>query len=278
MHTVNGFTFESSEKTLRKTDDVLAGTRYRFVFDNKEEELYSFMTATDLVRVNRDQEFRWEKYGCLKMDDHTFFVSFEVFGRLVRECVTLVFDTESRLVTRIVTQSGYLPERRRMSRTDVQFGAIHMNGLPLPEARHGFTDDLIGTCITWTYSTGFVNKHLYLDRCYRTYTVRNPDEAGILSSVPADKMEPLYEEPAQYIRIRDGLYLCSFIEENMNLRDAAKGGNNLILLIDTERMTDAGRIFNYTPDLQPRWGLFHAYGLRDKADFPGAADPGPFRT
>ena len=55
-----------------------------------------------------------------------------------------------------------------------------------------------------------------------------------------------WEEPCFHIRISDNMELFVFFEENM-LRDDpahARGGNGVLLLIDIERLTDVGLVFN----------------------------------
>ena len=68
---------------------------------------------------------------------------------------------------------------------------------------------------------------------------------GGISREEWDRMiqrEP-YDEPASYIKVKDGLYIVACDEQNMARRGWT--GNALLFLIDTDRVHDVGRSFGH---------------------------------
>jgi hypothetical protein len=255
MPMVNGFYFENDDKYIRQTEYDLAQTGLHIVYDNGEEELYSFVTGEDAIRVDGAQHALWLRYGCLKMRKTVRFISFEVPGKPLYECVTLVIDEENGLVTRVTTVFGGHPTRPALAQTQYEFGAVKRDGQALAEKRHCDTTELTGKKIAWTYSNGFVNVHIYRDHVCRAQALQRPE--GEQTPLIDD---PIYEEPARYIKIREHLYLLSNTEANINRRDPLAGGNNLLLLIDTDSMTDVGRNFRRLGPTKRAWGMLHAFG------------------
>lgn len=270
MHIVNGFEFETNEKYLKKLDYDLAGKCFHLVMDNGRDIIYNFLSGEILTYSENGSPLKWEKYGCLKIDESTFFVVFEKRGLPERTCITNVLDLENSLVTVATTRQNVIPERKRMAFSDIVFGAIKKEGEELPVARHHYTSDLIGKQVTWTYANGFVNTHLYVsDMYYRIRVLDAPDNAA------ADAWN--YDEPARYVKIKENIYMLSFIEENLNKMDPLKGGNNLIILADMKNMRDVGRSFVYNSQQIPEWGMYRAYGELVEEDVPNAHTKSPFK-
>ncbi len=256
MPVVNGFYFEDTEKYIHATEYDMAGNGLHIVYDNGEEELYSFVTGEDLLRTDKAQQTLWLRYLCVKMRDTVRMISYEVPNKPWYECQTLVIDEENGLVTRVSTTFGQVFGRPGMSRTSYTFGALKQAGKELPWKRHAFTTELTGKKISWTYSNGFVNAHIYLDHFCRAQALQRPE--GDSSPLIDD---PIYEEPAQYIKIREQLYLFSVTEENINRRNPKAGGSNLLLLIDTDSMKDVGRNFCRKSETERTFGMLHAFGM-----------------
>ena len=255
MPVVNGFHFDDTEKYITKMDMVMAHQGVHIVYDDGEEALYSFVTGEDAIRIDSSQKTLWLRYGCLTIRDNVRMISFEVPGNPWYECETLILDEENGLVTRVLTTFGKLTARPSLAQTQYTFGAVKRDGQLLPWKRHCETTELSGKKIAWTYSNGFVNAHIYLDHFCRAQALQRPE--GSTSPLIDD---PIYEEPARFIKIRDQLYLMGVTEDHINRRDPAAGGNNLLLLMDTETMKDIGRNFRRTPDNKKAWGFLHAFG------------------
>ena len=72
-----------------------------------------------------------------------------------------------------------------------------------------------------------------------------------------------YDEKAVYVKVRDGLYVVSFTEQNYSKR--GRIGNSLLFLMDTDRLHDVGRSFGHAGQFgavtfHPENYLFGAYG------------------
>jgi hypothetical protein len=96
--------------------------------------------------------------------------------------------------------------------------------------------------------------------------------------VPRDPSKPLYEEPGVYIKIKENIYLVSFIELNLNKRDILRGGNNLVLLINTKLGFDVGRTFSLDKDQKPEGGMLMTHGEFTDEDIPESHGPTPYRV
>ena len=75
--------------------------------------------------------------------------------------MTLILDLMTRLVTVVDTYVGYKKEYPTMCDHVYDFGAIAVPGHPLPEKRHGYTNDLVGKRIQWHYGPEFSIIHVY---------------------------------------------------------------------------------------------------------------------
>lgn len=279
------YVFETSEKYLRKLDRDLAGRTYRLAMDNGEEYQIRFLDGELLEWRREGEPLKWEKYGCLKADEKTFFVASVLSGTDVCTCVTLVLDEENSLVTMCISRQGVHPERPRLAEVEYIFGAIRVQYQPLPERRHCFTRDLVGKKIVWHYANGFINTHIYQsERYYRIVPLtdtRTPEEVERDNreiELGLRPKEMLYEEPARFIRIKDGMYLISFVEDNMNRVDPGRGGNNMIVLENLKGGVDCGRTFSVNREGKLEHGFFRAYGEPVEEDFPIEKEPTPYRV
>ncbi len=270
MPVVNGFYFENDDKYIHRLEYDLAGRGMHLQYDNGEEELYSFVTGEDLIRFDSARQPQWLRYGCLKMRETVRFITYVVPGKPHYECVTLVIDEENGLVTRVTTVFGEQPSRPVLATTRYEFGAVKRDGEPLPWKRHCETTELTGKKIAWTYSGGFVNVHIYLDHFCRAQALQRPegDQSPLID-------DPIYEEQAHYIKIREHLYLFSNTEVHINRRDPMVGGNNLLLLIDTDSMMDIGRNFRHLDATRREWGMLHAFGRWYDQPLETEAAPSP---
>ena len=164
MSSKREYVFESTDKYLKNLDGGLAGRTFRLAMDDGEEYELRFVSA-DVVEWRRPGEpLRWEKYGCLRSDDQTWFVAAILSGTKLHTCVTLVLDEVQSLVTMAVSRIGFYPNRPRLAVVDYIFGAIRVQGQPLPMKRHGFTRELVDKKITWHYSSGLTGTPTAISR------------------------------------------------------------------------------------------------------------------
>ncbi|HEX2946807.1 MAG TPA: MoaF N-terminal domain-containing protein [Clostridia bacterium] len=279
--------FESTDKYVTKFEYELAGKTFDLVMDNGYEYVVSFLSGEILMWAESGEPFHWEKYHCLKSDDTTYFVNMEVYGQPLRTCRTMILDLENSLVTLHTAKQGGIPLRPRMVQTEIVFGTIRQPGLPLPVKRHGYTAELVGKKVNWTYSSGFVNTHIYVSETYcRARAITRPELSDTLTPEQKTKIKAdlekekiwIYEEPIKCVKIKGGMYLCSFIEDNMNKRDNSIGGNNLLTLSNMKEGFDIGRTFCLDVNQQPESGMFIAYGSFTDEDTEIEHMPSPYRV
>jgi len=272
------YKFESDSKTMKRLDDSLAGKSFRLVMDDGRETVMSFLTGETMLIGEYGEAMRWEHYGALAADDTTYMVSFERFGQSERLCQTYVLDFENWLVTRVTARQHVKNLNPRMTLVAVTFGAIKRDFEDLPMKRHSFTMELVGKKITWHYPNGFINTHIYYDANYYSFEIQQPGKIDPKLSPEArarqeaedkEAMEMKYDEPAYYVRIKEGIYLICFTENNVTRINPTRGGGNLVILINTKTHSDVCRLFTHNREMEPMWGLSRAYGeLEDDEKFP----------
>jgi len=282
------FVFASTDKYEKKLDDVLVGRTFRLAMDNGAEYELRFVTGDIVEWRAPGQPLRWEKYGALKSDDKTTFVASLLGFTEHNTCVTLVLDEENSLVTMAISRMGICPSRPRLVDVQFIFGAIRVMNEPLPYKRHSYTNELVGKKITWYYSTGFINTHVYMsERFTRIRPLQNSTESRAVAGADQDakeraaglRPEPmLYDEPTRFIKIKDGLYLISFVEDNMNKVESDRGGNNLMILVNTKEGFDVGRTFSLNREQKLEHGLMKAFGEFTDEDVDVAHVPTPYRV
>lgn len=282
---LKSFPFESTDKYLSELNHELAGRSFRVLMDDGEERLYSFVTGSAVLLGLKAKPMKWYEYKCLKADDQTYMAAIELADEPVRTCSTLILDLENNLVTEVLTKVGSIPSMPRRAVTSYQFGAIAADDRPLTRKRHGYTDELVGLKVNWYYSTGFVNTHLYYHPMYyRCQAYYIPDSvSGMVAEdlkTGGKKEIPEFftDEEARYIRIKNGMYLISFMEDNINRRDPLSGGSNLLILYNMKEGFNVGRAYNLDHDQKPVFGMFRAYA--DITDtVTGLEDlPSPYRV
>ena len=106
----------------------------------------------------------------------------------------------------------------------IRFGVIEMDGLIPPRyRRHHRTDELVGHALTWNYAPGLTSMHVYSTPHSMSWIIFTDTGAGGLE----------WSGPADYVKIRDGLYFMYWLEEACN-------GTLGTIVINMKTMHDAG--------------------------------------
>lgn len=238
----------------------LSGKHFHIFLDDGKEYSLHFLDGENLQYGEKGEALIWESYECMKGDDTTYFVHIQPSKFKGKVNHSWIIDLAENLVTLIITEEGMIPASERLIRLTPIFGAIKVQGRKLSEKRHSFSDEMVGRHIYWHYNPGFAIQHIYhKPTLYRLprYDVENLKKRFAESTDPierarlapyVDRFErtkesyPFCEEPCFHIRISDTMNLFAFCEENETLYDPKKavGGGGLILLQDTERLTDVG--------------------------------------
>jgi hypothetical protein len=245
----------------------LAGREFTFVMDGGVDfELRVTGRTTCEWNAVGDAPHTAEYY-CVKADDHTYLLSFELLDEGRRASHSYVIDLEQRLVTRHVALAGLNPRHPYLLTNSYDFGAIRTEGHALPYKRHYFTDDLLGTTVEWHWTTDLVSRHAYIQTNF--YRVTWEEGSAMEDSFEQEFYKvPAIDELATYVRIKEDLYLFVVTEEKVErlLGDDQPFRSDSMLFIENfDRGFHVGRAFGWMmtdSGAEPLWMVFGAFGNR----------------
>ncbi len=232
----------------------LAGKEFNFVIDTNEQcgdATLRFIDETTLEwRVKGEEEFKSATYECRKSDDWTYLVTYCMEGE-PKENHTWIIDREQELVTFLRCVMGENPYWPYLIDSHWGFGYIKVEGKEHTDRRrHGFTDEVKGTAVKWTYGHELSTVHCY----YHTnwYRIGYPKddvrskEAEETNNMFREMMKamPGPDEPCFYVKIKEGMYLVSCTEQNMEkiLGDKISFRSDTLCFLDNwNRMYSVGR-------------------------------------
>jgi len=202
--------------------EALIGRNFTFVIDDGfATQSYSFLDKTTLV-WEADGEKHEDYYVAHESEPGITFVEHYIKDSWPVATRTVIIDEQKGYVTLVHAQLGNESTVYEVSRT-FRFGKIAE--LPQQGEKHGFTRDLIGKAIEWTYKyDDFHVKHIYSSEYYYTYAMLKGDQCWMASN------------PANFAKINDHLYIFSFLEER-------QGGHQGLFLMDLEKLHDIGAFF-----------------------------------
>jgi hypothetical protein len=277
--------FEGLSRYRQPFNYELAGKKFKLVMDYSPTFFVNFLTGHDLEWGEYDKPAQKYYYEANKTDETTYFVNFELTGSTPRTGLTLILDLEQRLVTICTTITDFSEKYPTLVESEFDFGALDIDGYPLPRIRHSYTKDLVGKRIEWNYSPEFSIIHVYYHPNYIRATF-NPAKLRNMPPPDPAAMEQWaqnpYDEKAVYIKIKRNIYLVSAIEQNMSKRGLP--GNSLLFLMDVERVHDVGRSFGHAGNVgagdktKPENYLFAAYGDFVYSDGTVEATESVYRT
>jgi hypothetical protein len=205
--------------------DYLVGKELTVRYDDGGPVLhYKFDAAQTLHwRTESSADWREERYEAWEPAPGVVFFGHLLGGSPRHDGVAIVLDFENALSSCV---QGWLgtPYMANEAARKTWFGVIEMEGLTPPQyRRHEFTDELVGRAMTWNYSPGLTSMHVYTTPHSFSWIIFLPSGAGGLE----------WSGPAQYVKLRDDLYLFNWLEEACN-------GTLGILVINTRTMHDCG--------------------------------------
>lgn len=184
---------------------------------------YKFDTADTLHWRTEHADWREERYAAWEPAPGVVFFGHLLGGSPRHDGVAVVLDFENALSCCV---QGWLgtPYMANEAARKTWFGVIEMDGSTPPQyRRHAFTDELVGRAMTWNYSPGLTSMHVYATPHSFSWIIFLPSGAGGLE----------WSGPAQYVKLREDLYLFNWLEEACN-------GTLGILVINTRTMHDCG--------------------------------------
>ena len=224
-----------------------------------------------------------ERYEVRKADDDTYLLTYCV--KEPRANHTFVIDFEQGLVTFLrcsVGENAYYPY---LIDSHWGFGYIKVEGEEHTDLRrHGFTDDVMGTGVRWVYGHNMSTTHVYHNsNWYRIqYAARQSGTSGISSMMGS---LPGSDEPADYVKIKEGMYIVSATEQNMEKILGAKMGfrsDTLLFLDNWNRMYSVGRGYGtMTREGSPDGEIFcmiGKYASKPEIEDHMFTDPNPYQV
>jgi len=202
--------------TAKDNEDLLGKT----LVVNGEGRRYSFRIAgLNKLFFSEDGGEETECYAHVKtLDGEIYFINHLVPYSTARQ-ITLVADMVSGQCTVCDAHIGTENSNRDVGREFI-FGKLE--GSFSEGAPHSYTSEMTGRAIVWDYGDGgFEVKHIYNSNLFYTYAMDVPQGAWMATN------------PADYIKVRDNIYIFSFVEER-------QPGVQMFLLIYLDKMHDVG--------------------------------------
>ncbi len=258
-------TFEGMSQYRPPLCFELVGKEFCLVMDDGYDYSLSFTDRKTLRFGRADGAPASYRYDCLKPEDTTYFVNLEMTGDAIKQVHTFILDLEQDLVTWVNARMGHNPRYPKQPQTTFVFGAIKGEDGSVPTIRHGYTNDMTGKAIRWRYGIQSV-VHIYSSERYYRLTLPQeeidkrpppPPGAGPMRNIFAYD-QVVYEEPCDYVKIKDGVYVFNMVETFLNR--LLGQGNNLLFLMNLNRMYDVGRSFGYNSAKNPENYTYGAYG------------------
>ncbi len=273
----------------------LSGRRFELVMDTGEDTGDAVLNFVDGETVEWGIKggitLKSDTYECRKSDDLIYLVTYCLSGVVPRENHTWVVDLEQQLVTLLRCPLGENPYWPYLIDSHYTFGYIKEDGKEHTDRRrHGFTEDVVGTAVKWTYGHELSTIHVYYSANW--YRIGYPKD---MSAAPATtdatkmfremmKQMPSADEPTQYVRIKDGVYLVNATEQNLEkiLGDKFMFRSDTLCFLDNwNHLYSVGRGFGTsTADGEEReiFVMIGKYGAPVEIDEHFFTDPNPYLT
>ena len=209
--------------------DALTGCRLSFSAEGHILE-WSFLEKNKLQLIEDGLAYDPTFCQVLTMDGIIFLVHHLIPEAVPLRCIDLIVDMSTGNATAVLAKLGTAWSARDVDR-DFLFGRIE-GSFPKEGPLHGFTADMVGRAIVWTYREGeYEVRHIYTTNHYYTYTMQMPQGTWVASN------------PADYVKINDHTYLFTFVEER-------QPGVQGLFLMDLDKLHDIGSTFGVheTPD------------------------------
>jgi hypothetical protein len=203
----------------------LVGKELTVRYDDGGPVLSYKFDAANKLHWKREGEAQWreEVYQAWEPAPGVIFFGHLLGGAANHDGVAIAIDFENALTTCVQGWLGTKYMANEAARK-TWFGVVEMDGLTAPQyRRHQFTDELVGRALTWNYSPGLTSMHVYTTPHSFSWIIFLGGGAGGLE----------WSGPAQYVKLRDDLYLFNWLEEACN-------GTLGILVINMRTLHDCG--------------------------------------
>jgi hypothetical protein len=189
---------------------------------------YDFTDGNTLKwRYAGQSNWRDAFYEMYEPDDGLYFFAHLLDAEFPRSCAMVAFDMKNGLATIVKGTTG-TPFRNNETTPTYYFGTFQTEGSPTPPTyvRHGWTDEMVGECVTWNYqrgNPGLTSMHFYATPSTYSWIIFQPDGSGGMQ----------WSSPGWYSKLRDGVYIMAWVEEACN-------GTLGVICFNQRLMHDAG--------------------------------------
>ncbi|MDR1644438.1 MAG: molybdenum cofactor biosynthesis F family protein [Tannerellaceae bacterium] len=233
------FDFPGKEKKMMEHSTLLDNRSFSLVFDNGVVWEYEIGSGFQMRFRPEGGEWKQERYDAFEADDQLVFFTHTTDNDCPIDALQYAIDLKNGLVT-CIRSTFDNAKSPRDPRQQWLFGVIKAEGIQPSGQRHGFTDELLGHSYTWEYSDDISSQHVYTTTESFTYAIISSAGPSVMGSFPC-----------KYVKIRDGVYMLSWIE----MRSQGIQG---ILLFNTKTMHDCGTCHGLTHDQTFEFNTFGA--------------------
>lgn len=204
--------------------DYLVGKELTVRYDNGPVWKYKFDEIKKLRYCCEDKgTWHEEPYEAFEPAEDMIAFCNPRSNKRPHESVYIVLDLENGLTTCVNSKLGSEYMANEVSQ-EVLFGIIEMDGIKAPDnIRHDFTNELVGSSFAWAYSDFMTSIHVYTTPSSYTWTI------FYKNNVPG----MMWSSPCKYVKLRDEVYLFTWIEEACN-------GSQGTMVFNKNTMHDCG--------------------------------------
>jgi hypothetical protein len=233
------FDFPGKEKKMMEHTTLLNNRTFSLVFDDGTTWEYEIGVDFQMRFRSAGGEWKTERYDAFEADDQLVFFAHVTDNDCPIDGLQYAIDLKNGLVTCIRSTFDNAASPRD-PRQQWLFGVVKAEGVPQSNERHAFTDELLGRSYTWEYSDDVSSQHIYTTTESFTYAILSSAGPNVMGSFPC-----------KYVKIRDGVYMLSWIE----MRSQGIQG---VLLFNTKTMHDCGTCHGLTHDEAFEFNTFGA--------------------
>ncbi len=194
-----------------------------------EERVFSFeiVSENELNFTENSGEPKTCFCNIKTLDNEIYFINHLVPGYEFSRQITLVADMKTGCATVCDAHFGTEYSNIDVAREFI-FGKL--DGQYESGQMHHFTAELVGKAVEWEYGPNIIKiKHVYNSNLYYSYCAQTTNGAWMACN------------PADFIKIRDNVFIFSFVEER-------QAGLQALFLIDLNKMHDVGSFYGVGSD------------------------------
>jgi hypothetical protein len=222
-----GRSIMSSFNTM-EVSEYMVGKKFTLRYDNGPGWEYDITDANQLKwRAEGARAWHVDKYQGYEAAKDIIIFSHICTGSDPLRCLTQAVDFSKALATCVDAQLGNGRKPWEVGHRAI-FGVLELKGGPTPPAveRHGFTTELVGRALSWTYGEFMQSIHVYSSPNSYSWTIILGRNAGGW----------MWSSPCLYVKLRDDAYLMSWTEDACN-------GNQGTFILNPRIMHDGGFFF-----------------------------------